>query len=318
MPMSRTITLVATVLCVLTALSARAQQGAAVSWALELDNDKWGDGADRHYTAGTHLIRRSDQSPSWLRRVAAPLRCLACRAPRQFELELGQEIYTPENTRSSRLVVDDRPYAGWAFGRVTLFGERQIGASRRRTFDTLAAELGVVGPASLAERMQTQLHRDKGVVVPRGWSHQLHDEVGADVTYVRGVRWTFGRSRLRQDVAPYVMGTLGTMHDEVGGGVKWRGGGNLERSLDLRSTGWHVFIDLNARFVERNVLLDGNRDGQSHSVQKEPVVTRVGAGVEYAGRRVRMTVGRERTSREFIGQREPDEYGAVTFSAGRR
>src|SRR5690606_6337352 len=121
-------------------------------------------------------------TPAWLRRAAAPLRCLACTAPRAFELRFGQEIYTPENTWSSELVADERPYAGWSYGALALQGERPASTGRRVGFDSVALEVGVVGPASLAERTQTLLHREKEVAMPRGWDHQLGNELGAVVT----------------------------------------------------------------------------------------------------------------------------------------
>jgi lipid A 3-O-deacylase len=105
---------------------ASAQEGASASWSVKLENDKWGDGADRHYTHGTRVTRTATRVPQWLRRAAAPLRRMACTAPRSFELRFGQEIYTPENTWSSGLVADDRPYAGWAYGELAVQSERRV------------------------------------------------------------------------------------------------------------------------------------------------------------------------------------------------
>jgi lipid A 3-O-deacylase len=84
-----------------------------------------------------------------------------------------------------------------------------------------------------------------------------------------------------------------------------------------QASGWHVFVDLSAAYVARDLLLDGNTRGESHSVAREPVVTRVAAGLEYRGPRFQVTFARERRSREFVGQRETNEYGALGFSIGR-
>jgi hypothetical protein len=78
-----------------------------------------------------------------------------------------------------------------------------------------------------------------------------------------------------------------------------------------------MFVDLSTAWVARNLLLDGNSGGASHSVQREPVVTRVAAGLEYRGERFRLNLARERRSAEFVGQRGPDEYGSVGFAVGR-
>jgi lipid A 3-O-deacylase len=295
---------------------AAAQEAAPVAWNVTFENDKWGAGTDRHYTHGTHVTRRSAQTPSWLRRAAAPLRCIACAGPRAFEVRFGQEIYTPENTWSAELVADDRPYAGWSYGEIALQGERPATGGRRVGFDELALELGVVGPASLADRTQELLHREKKVEMPQGWGHQLENEIGAVVSYTRGVRFPLGRggNGFGFDAAPYGVAALGTVRSALGGGVRFRSGRNLAGS---QASGWHMFVDLSTAWVARNLLLDGNSGGASHSVQREPVVTRVAAGLEYRGERFRLNLARERRSAEFVGQRGPDEYGSVGFAVGR-
>jgi hypothetical protein len=297
-------------------LPAHAQERAPVTWDATFDNDKWGDGADRHYTAGTRLTRRSDAVPSWIRKIFSPLHCLACTAPTGLEVELGQEIYTPEETWKRTLVTDDRPYAGWAYGALTVVGEREAANGRRKAMNTMTLELGVVGPASLAERTQELMHREKELYAVNGWEHQLQNEVGAVLTYQRGFRQLLGRESapVRHDLTPYFEGALGNVRTHVGGGLKWRSGRNLDTSSIVAQRGWRLFADLNVRAVGRNTLLDGNADGASHSVPKEPVVASVAAGFEYRGQRFGLSLSRERRSREFVGQREPDEYGSIAFS----
>jgi hypothetical protein len=293
---------------------AQAQERAPASWSFVLENDKWGDGNDRHFTHGTRITRSSGTTPEWLARAAAPLRCLACTAPRAFELELGQEIYTPENTWSTALVADDRPYAGWAYLRTTLRGERAVVPGRRTAFNTLALEVGVVGPAALAEETQALLHREKGVNVARGWGNQLDNEAGAVLAYTRGLRRQLGGAAGRQEIAPYFSGELGNVRANLGGGLRWRAGRNLASSGLAGAPGWHVFVDVEAQAVVRNVLLDGNSHGTSHSVAKEPLVGSVAAGFEYRGPRFSVSFARHRRGREFVGQHEPDEYGAISFA----
>jgi hypothetical protein len=293
-----------------------AQERAPVSWDLTLENDRWGDGADRHYTHGTRVTRSSDAVPRWVRKVAAPLHCLACTDPHGFELQLGQEIYTPENIWSAAVIADDRPYAGWAYGAVTVHGERDASNGRRKAVNALTFELGVVGPASLADRTQALLHRKRDFPVVRGWENQLENEVGAVVTYKRGIRKLLGRegSAVRHDVSPYFEGALGNVRTHVGGGVRWRTGRNLESASVVEAPGWRLFADVNARVVGRNALLDGNANGGRHAVPKEPVVVRAAAGLEYRTTRFSVSLARERRGREFIGQREPDEFGAISFT----
>jgi hypothetical protein len=303
------------VLAVLVTANLEAQEPAPVSWNVTLENDKWGDGGDRHYTHGTRITRRSDARPEWLRRAAAPLRCLACTEPDGFEIEIGQEIYTPEDTWSSSLVADDRPYAGWAYAKLAVIGEREVTAGRT-AFNSLGLTLGVVGPAARAEETQTLLHREKGVVVSQGWDNQLANEAGLVLTYTRGVSKQIGRGgpRVRHEVVPYFVGELGNVRTNVGGGIRWRAGRNLPSTSAVTLPGWHAFIDVGGQAVARNVLLDGNSGVESHSVPKEPFVVTVGAGLEYRSPRFRVSFSHAQRSREFVGQRELDSYGAITFA----
>ena len=295
---------------------ADAQERPSVAWDLTFENDKWGEGTDRHYTAGTRIARTSDATPQWVRRLVAPLRCLACTAPRGFKVEVGQEIYTPENTWTSALVVDDRPYAGWAYGSLTVFGERDASA-RRKAINELTLELGVVGPASGAERTQGLLHREQEIGAPQGWQHQLENEPGAALTYKRGMRALLGRDggAFRHDVAPYFEGTFGNVQTYVGGGIMWRSGRNLENGGVIPTTGWRMFVDVSAHAVVRNALLGGNiQTGSYYAVVAEPFVASVATGIEYQAPRFRVSFTRERRGREFVGQRDPDEYGSISFS----
>jgi hypothetical protein len=292
-----------------------AQESSAVSWDFTLENDKWGDGGDRHYTAGTRVTRRAEATPEWLRRAAAPLRCLACTTPRGFELELGQEIYTPENTWTAAVVTDDRPYAGWAYAKLALWGERDAAAGRRKAFNALAIEVGVVGPASYAQETQELLHREKGVNVSQGWENQLENEAGVVLGYTRGMRKVLGLDGavMRHEIAPYFVGELGNVRANVGGGIRWRSGPNLAAASAIAVPGWHTFVDVEARYVARNALLDGT-SADSHSVPKEPFVASAAFGVEYRGPRFSVRLARELRSPEFVGQLERDEFGSISFS----
>ena len=78
----------------------------------------------------------------------------------------------------------DRPYAGFLYGG---FG---VAADRGDRLDTLALEVGVVGPSSQADRTQTLVHDVLGAQKPRGWPTPLEDEPGVRLVYER--KWRFG------------------------------------------------------------------------------------------------------------------------------
>ena len=294
-----------------------AQESRTGSWDVTFENDKWGSGSDRHYTHGTRITRRSEQVPNWLRRAADSLACLACINPTAAALEFGQEIYTPEETWRTDLIEYDRPYAGWTYAKASLFAERDTAHMMRKAFNAIGLQVGVVGPASLAERTQKLIHREKDVGMSQGWDNQLNNELGVVLTYTRGVRRTLGRATgapLRHDVSPYFVGALGNVLTHVGGGIRLRSGVNLGSFGVVIAPGWHLFMDVEARAVAWNIFLDGNTRSESHSVDKMPFVGRVAAGFEFSGARLRLRVASEVRSREFYGQRQPDRFSSLTFS----
>ena len=67
-------------------------------------------------------------------------------------------MFTPEDLTRTDLIRDDRPYAGWLFGSFGLVlgpnGEQKVGSVAFDRIETLQLTLGVVGPASGADRTQ--------------------------------------------------------------------------------------------------------------------------------------------------------------------
>ena len=289
-----------------------AQEPSQATWNFRLDNDKWGDGSDRHYTHGSRVTRRSTRVPAWLRRATDSFACIACTGATAVEFELGQEIYTPEETWRRKLIEDDRPYAGWAYVGTSLFAERETLNARRTAFNAVGVQVGVVGPAAGAETTQRLIHERKDVMMPQGWDNQLDNEVGLVLNYTRGFRRSLG-NRARHDVSPYVAAAMGNVFTHVGGGVRLRSGVGLD-GAGPPERGWHVFLDVEARAVAWNIFLDGNTRGDSHSVEKERVVGRAAAGLEYGGDRIRVRLATEIRTLEFVGQREPDQFSSLTFS----
>lgn len=85
---------------------------------------------------------------------------------------IGQKIFTPDDIQRRGLVENDRPYAGWLY-----FGSA-FHNKNARLLDTFEIQLGVVGPAALAEKTQNFVHDLRGIDEARGWDNQLHNEPG--------------------------------------------------------------------------------------------------------------------------------------------
>jgi hypothetical protein len=82
-------------------------------------------GSDRHYTQGARILYLSSDkaTPDWLRKFSDHIPALGFRSDAlKFGLEIGQEIYTPENLDASTPILDDQPYAGWLYATALLHG----------------------------------------------------------------------------------------------------------------------------------------------------------------------------------------------------
>ena len=294
---------------------ALAQQNAAAQWHFTLENDVWGDGSDGHYTHGTRITRLTTAPAGWVERTAARIPCRPCRDLQAVEWTLGQDLYTPESTWRSDPVTDDRPYAGWLYGSVRLLGGEQT----RRAFrlDSVGLDVGVVGPAAMAEQTQSAVHGALSKPISRGWDHQLDDELGLVLSYQRAWHHQKRTGRLNNDIAPYVGGALGNVFTHLSAGLTLKTGVNFQLNPLAEATagaGWHLFLDLETRAVARNIFLDGNTHTESHRVKKEPVIGEIRTGLELTLGRFGLTLTTAIRSREFVGQREPDRYGALSFS----
>ena len=285
-------------------------------WSTTVENDKWGRGSDSNYTHGTRITYSTEESPRWLSRIAGRLGCQRCTKPTLTEYEFGQEIYTPYGIYLPGPIEHDRPYAGWAYAKATLVAEHPTRNPRLSEFSRMGFQVGIVGPASLAEEAQKLLHKVSGLDAPLGWDHQLENEPGLVFSYSEGVRYGLSSdhgTRLRHVISPYVTGAIGNVSTYVGIGTEFTShlmSANNKRNAD---EGWQFFANIEGRAVVRNLFLDGNTWSSSHSVEKKPLVAVATVGLQYRTERFGFRFARLFRSKEFEGQTLPSEYGSLTF-----
>lgn len=302
----------------------------------QFENDFFGGNTDHHYTHGTRigcLSRRlhwfetlADQLPWFsLAKAQAPERNqLKARA----RITLGQNIYTPENLSATTLVKEDRPYAGWLY-----LGFGLVGNQGNSRYDKIELEIGVVGPASGAEDVQTTWHRWFGFRHPNGWHHQLKNEPGLNLYYEQARRQSplnLGASRLKLQLTPHFGFALGNVFTYAAGGMTVRIGKQLEQDFgpprirpSLAGSGlyryhsdfnWYLFAGLEGRAVARNIFLDGNSFQDSHSVDRKLLVGDLQAGLVMQYGDLRVAYTQIFRTREYQGQDHPDRFGALNIS----
>lgn len=138
---------------------------------------------DKHFTNGAHIQWGHPKlNNSFFRSLLAGNRF---KGDNLFVASLGQDILTPENYNQAEIDSTDRPYAGLLYGSIY----RIIGNSERKEIFRSGLMLGVMGPASGAEKTQNFIHRLLGNEQAAGWVNQLGNGLILDyaISYRKGL-----------------------------------------------------------------------------------------------------------------------------------
>lgn len=298
------------------------------------ENDVFGR-TDRDYTSGTLLsvtwgnYEAAADEPcrsAWSRTMATRINGLvdASLPQRAFVFAIGQQLYTP--TRGTPVVVqpDDRPYAGWLFGRWALH------AYDSDRSQTIALDLGMVGPAAGGESSQNFFHTVEGFTRFRGWRNQLRNEFGLQLAAeTRRVAWR----RAQLSLVGHYGGGLGNIETYLNTGFRLQVGASglndfqMPPSLRPASSMARVsassapanrapqgFIGVDLRAIGRNIFLDGNSRAPSHRVSRKPAVAELGAGVSWRWAGADFAYSHSVRSREFHGQKNTQVFGGLSIA----
>lgn len=301
-------------------------------WSVQFENDFFTRSGDRYYTHGSQasgLIM--GKTPEWLGTMAQIVPGYKTDGKiRGTNYTIGQQIFTPDDTASTELVQNDRPYAGYLFVSAALLSR----INHTDLFDSgnlLEFTLGVVGPASMGEDSQTSFHDLLDIESPRGWDNQLHNELGLGLSYSRMWKFVYPLTdTLEFGMGPQLTASLGNIYTYASAGAMFRLGTQLRNDFappsvrpgfpgtPLFHTGsghsWYLYAGFEGRLVGRNIFLDGNSFQDSHSVDKETLVGDYQYGLVLRIKRVRVAFSNIYRTREFTTQKDDTQYGAVNVS----
>lgn len=288
-------------------------------YSIVVEND-WFGGTDNRYTSGIKHQWLSAEGKGV--RLARFILRAGDGATVRYGVGAGQSIFTPENIRSAAPLPDQRPYAGWLYLETQSVVERGSGAT-----DFLRIAAGVVGPASLAEDAQRTLHRALDFVDPAGWDNQLRNEPGLVISFDRQWRVGLGDGA---ELMPHAGASIGNVLTEARAGSIFRIGSDLRSDgLPARvsparpATGaqagdgfsWQAYAGAQARVVAQNIFLDGNTFRDSLSIGKKPVVGEIEVGFALRAKRVSLGYNHVLRTKEYDGEPNAQDFGAVTLSA---
>ncbi len=336
---------------------------------IRLENDLFA-GTDRNYTNGVALMAVSRDLSDAPRAecLPAPVRMYAqlikfvnpgywsgsgdVAISQNIVVKFGQSMYTPEDPLRTDLIVNDRPYAGLLYGGVAWNRRSHAALGDTEMLDTRELTLGVIGPWSLAEQTQNQVHDAIGSDRFLGWEHQLKNEPALQMAMDR----KFKRYRGDGAIAPGFSAEsirsigirLGNIETSVAVALEGRIGWNIPNDFgtypirpgaenrppsvaSLRGSpnepkqsasgpcaSVHLFGTLEGKYVARDFSLDGNLTRSSHHVTRRPWVVQAAVGLSAQGlldgHGYKLAVMRVYRSREFREQTSNQVFGSVAFS----
>lgn len=303
-----------------------------------VDNDLFGH-QDQGYSNGVMLTLVSPNLKDYtddpcLPRLARWInRHLEAVTPEGFDqqnmvVSFAHGIFTPTDPTRHDVIPDDRPYAG------VLLASLGYNARSGDHLRTTQLQFGIVGPSALGKQVQNEVHKITGGDKFEGWDNQLRDEPVFRIVHERMRRFAPEQEGIWSwDAVSHYGGTLGTLttYANVGGEVRFgRYLPNDFGSTPLRPAGentaptgsrippdvlgFHMFLTTDARWVLRDITLDGNTFKDSHSVDKRAFVGEYGYGLAFMYGRWKFALARYHSTREFDGQKERPVFGSFTIS----
>ena len=248
-----------------------------------------------------------------------------------MSFSLANQIFTPEDLSSTDVIEDDRPYTGWTYAEVALH------KSSDSHLRSLYLQVGFIGPNSLSEQIQTNIHKMTDSELPMGWNNQLKNELGVNLRYVH--KWRFAPNpfyNIETAFMPFVEGDLGNVSIMATTGMSMRIGWNIPKDFGVTSlaTGGDVGIPINDEYKEmlkkawsfslnfsgagsavaRNITLDGNTFQTSHSVEKKAFVGYIGLGFSLRYKSFMFEYIKNANSKQFELEDRPHAVGTVVAS----
>ncbi|MPW36763.1 lipid A deacylase LpxR family protein [Vibrio sp. B1Z05] len=190
---------------------------------------------------------------------------------RKYNIEIGQQMWTPADIENPDPIANDRPYAGLLYLSSTLYS---IAPSVINSYRLL---IGTVGPNAYAEESQKYVHGIIKSADPKGWDHQISNQFVFNLGYQRVDKWyqsDFSGSTTHEVSTPTRL-LIGNYKSELATGLMWRWGrelnhsfgsarvsneSTLDPSLIVRgNTGWYLFSGIEGRIRFNDITIDGDR-----------------------------------------------------------
>jgi len=246
-------------------------------------------------------------------------------------ISIANQIFTPSNTRETKLIVNDRPYCGWTFL------EAGVHKSSKVSLSNIYLQIGMVGSASKSEKIQNGFHNLIRYRPTMGWSNQIKSELGVNLHLVKKWRFTPKISNYFENAfTPFVDGYLGNVSTLATIGLNIRFGWNIPKDFgvstidrggesnipiynehkNLHKKLWSFSFNLSGAKsgVIRDITLDGNTFKDSHSVKKNNFINYIGYGISVRYNNFIFDFMQTKNSKKFKYEKSSHSVGTLTLS----
>ncbi len=296
---------------------------------LAVENDFFA-ATDRNYTNGAalHYSFAPSDTPKLSYWIGQNLLGANPDAYVRTGLAIGHAIYTPEDTDANPPPADQHPYAGYLFMRGTLLVDHGDMA------DSVALDLGIVGPAAGGEWVQNNFHSLIDDDLSRGWENQIQNEPIINLSVSR--RWRVPllgeEDGLGLDAVPMVSASLGNFRTELAAGGILRFGQQLSADYgplrvqpslftgtlagNPKPFSWYIFFGVAGHAVGHDITLDGNTYRDSPNVDRKPLVGEWSAGIVIRIYQVKLAYSLVSQSPLYDGDGASQRFGAINVTIG--
>lgn len=162
--------------------------------------------------------------------------------------------YTPTSIHSTAILYGDRPFDANMSLKFFVTGSDSSRESRLAS----SISIGIMGPAALGEEIQTNIHRWTGNKLPKGWQHQISNDIilNYQVNYEKKL-WQSANNFLLNAAAE---ARIGTLHDRLSGGFNFMTGhftNPYKPSIKKRKTEYYLYGQGRIIFIGYDATMQG-------------------------------------------------------------
>lgn len=166
-------------------MDSSAKQFTGESVELNLENDSrnlGGPGSDNSYTNGMRIsyLFADDEMPAWGKFILYRNETIKKefeKSKTNFGVSLSQQIFTPIDDQTKKIILDDRAYAGWLY--------LSANANFQSTLEShiFNFDFGVIGKSAQGENVQSSFHKFIHTSPANGWNNELANHIALQLSY---------------------------------------------------------------------------------------------------------------------------------------